>query len=183
MKVLHDVECPVWTHPVLKKAKTDTKRGISKILCSIELGDEAIPLLRFTKEIAADFGASVRLVHCVPEIPSIPAKYFDYDLHQSVKESVRDDIAKLQQEAGTDFPLQITEHYIAQDVAEAATNWGADLVIIGRGKAQEVFGTLRTHAYDIVRESPCPVLSFSMTSAHSKSLDREHQELKAEAAR
>jgi nucleotide-binding universal stress UspA family protein len=35
----------------------------------------------------------------------------------------------------------------------------ADLVVIGRGKLQEALGRLRTNAYAIIRQSPCPVVS------------------------
>jgi len=35
----------------------------------------------------------------------------------------------------------------------------ADLLVIGRGSASGVFGRLRTNAYAIIRQSPCPVLS------------------------
>ena len=36
---------------------------------------------------------------------------------------------------------------------------GADLVVIGRHTDDSILGRLTTHAYAIVRESPCPVLS------------------------
>jgi nucleotide-binding universal stress UspA family protein len=35
----------------------------------------------------------------------------------------------------------------------------SDLLIIGRSPASGVLGRLRTHAYSIIRRSPCPVLS------------------------
>ena len=36
---------------------------------------------------------------------------------------------------------------------------GADLVVIGRGHTHAPLSRLRTNAYAIVREAPCPVLS------------------------
>jgi len=41
-------------------------------------------------------------------------------------------------------------------VAEAE---GADLLWIGRGHAHGLLGRLRTNAYAILRESPCPVVA------------------------
>jgi nucleotide-binding universal stress UspA family protein len=41
-------------------------------------------------------------------------------------------------------------------VAEARR---ADLVLIGRGALPHFAGRLRSHAYAIVRDMPCPVLS------------------------
>jgi nucleotide-binding universal stress UspA family protein len=170
MKVLHDVSCPVWTHSALKQAGRTRSFGIKHIVCSIELTDEATRLLLFTKELAEDFGAEVRLVHSVPGLQSRPAKYFDVDLHRFLKESATEEISKLQREAGTDFPLTVTDGEIPRDVAEIAAGTNADLVVIGRGKTQERFGTLRTHAYEIIRQAPCPVLSYSMDRQERESL-------------
>jgi nucleotide-binding universal stress UspA family protein len=44
-------------------------------------------------------------------------------------------------------------------VREYALRTQADLVVIGRGHTQRALGRLRTHAYSILRNSPCPVLS------------------------
>jgi hypothetical protein len=35
----------------------------------------------------------------------------------------------------------------------------ADLVLIGRGSISSTLGRLRTHAYQIIQRSPCPVIS------------------------
>lgn len=180
MKVLHDVKCPVWTHPAQAGSEPQRRAGISRILCSVELSPETVPLLRITKELAADFGASVQLIHCVPETEPRPSGYYDDDLHRSLKGWVDQEVYRLQEEADTDFPLIVTERFIAQDVAEQARLNSADLVIIGRGKVQGVFGTLRTHAYDIIRAVPCPVLSFCLEHTHPKS---SREESHAPAAR
>jgi len=73
-------------------------------------------------------------------------------------------IANLQREAGTKFPLTITETEkdIAQETAEVAADEQTDLIVIGRGTAQAAFGSLRTHAYDIIRQAPYPVLNYAM---------------------
>ena len=44
----------------------------SKILHALELTEEAVPLLHFTKELATEFGAWVHLYHTLPEIESGP---------------------------------------------------------------------------------------------------------------
>jgi nucleotide-binding universal stress UspA family protein len=180
MKVLHDVECPVWTHPVATEGKRIP--GVGNILCALELSEEAVPLLRFTREVAATFGAMAHLVHCVPEFPSRMARYLDSEVHRSLKFMAEQEIASLQQQAGTNFPLHITEHYIADDIAGMATEWHADLIIIGRGRTQNMFGTLRTHAAEIIRQAPCPVLSFSMEQAKLVS-SRKGEKVEAQAMR
>lgn len=161
MKVLHDVDCLVWTHSVTSPDQHTVADGISRIVCAVELSDETVPLLRFVKELANDLHASVQLVHSVPEIESRSYKYFDADLHNFLKECAADDLSKRQIEAGTYFPVSITDGLTAKDVASFAVQHRAGLVVIGRGKTQGTFGSLRTHAYDIIREAPCPVLSYS----------------------
>ena len=48
---------------------------------------------------------------------------------------------------------------IADGIRDLALRKRADLVVIGRGAIQKGFGRLHSHAYDIIRECPCPVLS------------------------
>jgi nucleotide-binding universal stress UspA family protein len=96
---------------------------------------------------------------------SRPETYLDLDLTGFLKDSAREEISKLQSEAGTEFPLSVTEGNISQDIAEAALSEHADLVVIGRGKSQQMFGTLRSHTYGVIRQAPCPVLSYSMEFA------------------
>jgi len=161
MKVLHDVDCPVWMQAT-KPAEPGQFGAINHIVCSIELTNETLPLLRFAKQLAATFGATVRLLHVVPQQEVLEYKHFDVDFHQRISNMAADEIARRQQEAGTSFPLSITSGHIAQDAAELALDQKADLILIGRGKAQGVFGSLRTNAADIIRQAPCPVLSYSM---------------------
>jgi nucleotide-binding universal stress UspA family protein len=161
MKLLHDTNCPIWTY-TQDESNSTKPVGVSKIVCALEMTREAIPLLRFAQEMAREFGASVHIVHSVPETESRPYRYFDMDLHSYLKECAAKEIAKAQQEAQTDFPITITDGFIGQDAAMVATEQQADLIVIGRGRTQDLLGTLRTHAYDIIRRAPCPVLSYCL---------------------
>src|SRR5450755_2310283 len=161
-KVLHDVNCPVWTQSLAHELPSAVPHGVTSIVCALELTEEAPPLLSFTQGLAKYFGAKVRVVHSVPEAETRPNKYFDSDLHRYLSESARVDLAKLQRQAGTDFPLSIGASGIAKEVARAAKEEKADLVVIGRGKAKESFARIRTHAYEIIHEAPCPVLSYAV---------------------
>ena len=167
-RVMHDVNCPVWTDCNLSSQEPRTT-GIRNILCALELDSEAAPLLRFTSELARDMGASVRLVHSVPELQTRPEKYFDFNLHAYMMDSARVELAKLQRESGTDFPVSVEGTALPDAVAETAHIWGADLVVIGRGRAQGTFGELRTRAYEVIRRSACPVLSYSTQPARISS--------------
>ena len=120
MKLLHDTNCPIWTY-TQDENKSTRPVGVSKIVCALEMTREAVPLLRFAQEMAKEFGASVHIVHSIPETESRPYRYFDRDLHSYLSECAAKEIAKAQQEAQTDFPITITDGFIGQDAATAAT--------------------------------------------------------------
>jgi nucleotide-binding universal stress UspA family protein len=173
-KVLHSAMCPVWTDSLLHDRPNDAT--VAQILCAVELTDEAVSLLRFTKQLAEDLGATVRLVHSVPELETRPTRYFDFDLHSYLTESARVEIAKMQRQAGTHFPVIVSGVGISSALAEAASEHGAALIVIGRGKAQKAFGRFQTHAYEIIRYAPCAVLRYSLSPQNriSSSCSAEH---------
>jgi nucleotide-binding universal stress UspA family protein len=159
-KVMHDVTCPVWTDSNLYR-QDGRWDSIRSIICAVQLDDEAVPLLRYARDVGREFNANVRLVHIMDEEQTRRERSFDFDLHQYLFDSARIEISKLQREAGTEFPVSIGGSAISDTVVDATDVWSADLVVIGRGKAHSAFGQLRTHAYDLIRRSPCPVLSYS----------------------
>ena len=48
---------------------------------------------------------------------------------------------------------------VSRAVQQAAIGHDADLIVIGRGVIQKTLGRLRSGAYSIIREAPCPVIS------------------------
>jgi nucleotide-binding universal stress UspA family protein len=56
-------------------------------------------------------------------------------------------------------PYAVAVGDVAGSVREEARRHATDLVVIGRGLLQETLGRLRTHAYGIIRQAPCPVIS------------------------
>jgi nucleotide-binding universal stress UspA family protein len=60
-------------------------------------------------------------------------------------------------EIATAAPVDLSKlRFVASRAAQAHN---ADLLVIGRGSAAGLFGRLRTNAYAIIRQSPCPVVS------------------------
>ncbi len=155
-KVLHTAPCPIWTDSLLHAQKCTA--AISNILCAVDTIEEAIPLLRYTQRLASELDASVSIIHTVPAIEDHSNQYF-VDLHRHLTQSAKTQLQKIQQEAGTDFPIIVSEDGVSAALSQGAKDCDADLIIIGRGKAQKPLGRFRTHAYDIIRHAPCPVLS------------------------
>jgi nucleotide-binding universal stress UspA family protein len=48
---------------------------------------------------------------------------------------------------------------VGSAVHQAALDYDADLIVIGRGAIQTAFGRLKNNAYSIIRSAPCPVIS------------------------
>ena len=55
--------------------------------------------------------------------------------------------------------LYIREGEPAKTVVSLADSAGADLLVIGRAVQEDLTGRLRTNAYAIISQSPCPVVS------------------------
>jgi nucleotide-binding universal stress UspA family protein len=53
----------------------------------------------------------------------------------------------------------IEEGKVAETVCSYANSIAADLLVIGRGAKGSEHGRFGKHAYSIIRESSCPVLS------------------------
>lgn len=158
-KVLHDAACPVWTtaHAIEIGAKGD--KPWRQILCALDDDDRDLPLLRWAAKLACEQGAELRLVHAVtgfeedPEATNDPLREFLFGV-------ARERIDKMQAQAGTKLELCIDTGRAGEAVRKIALERDADLLLVGRGKIQKHFGRLRSNAYAIVRDAPCPVISF-----------------------
>jgi nucleotide-binding universal stress UspA family protein len=159
-KVLHDASCPVWTDAHVELPTAGAQLECKSMLCAVDLETKNIPLIRHAAELGSEFAATVRLVHAIPEAESLPASHFDAEHRRFLFERARDELRKMQAEAGTAFDVCIEGGSVAKVVRAAAEHHQADLVVIGRGVIQEPLGRLRTNTYAVIRESICPVLSW-----------------------
>lgn len=158
-KVLHDVKCPVWTSAHIPEAPAPPA-GYRHVLCAVDFTEKSAPLIVWAARFAREQGATVKLVHAIPAaqppdgIDIEGRKFRAYLIDMS-----REELAKVQREAGTSFEGIVEGGDVAPVVRRAAEENEADLVVIGRGVLQELFGRMRTHVYSVIREAPCPVIS------------------------
>jgi nucleotide-binding universal stress UspA family protein len=158
-KVLHDAKCAVLTEAHTQDPRLTSGEPIRSIICAVDPQPENAGLICYADRLARGFGAKLRLVRAVPRLEGGAAP-FDYpDFIHELIESARSDIEKLQEGAGSTADVTIEAGRVSDVVCDAARQYNADLVVIGRGRIHEALGRLRTHAYTIIRESPCPVLS------------------------
>jgi len=155
-KVLHDTNVPVWTGVHTQEIAAHPAGNWKRVICALDDHPRELPVLQWAAEFASEQKLELRLVHAVrgPEDcednPSFQAFLFD---------TARERIAKLQTQAGTNFEVCFQLGEPGRVVHQAAYGFSADLVVMGRGLLQKPFGRLRSGAYEIIREVPCPVIS------------------------
>ncbi len=165
-KVMHDALCPVWTESCAqpKPVQIDPlEYAVSHLVCAIELAPEGEQLLRYAAELSELLQVPVTVVHCIPTGHMWPGRYMNHQMYEYLADTALDEIAALQHRAGTAFKVVLGDRGIGRSVAETIDHLQAHLVLIGRGKAQETFGRIRTHGFEILRDAPCPVLSCILT--------------------
>jgi nucleotide-binding universal stress UspA family protein len=148
-KVLHDVSAAVWTGVGQAIEKKPREVAYKKILCAVDFSEDIEAVLRGAHEMASSYGAQLLLVH-VGEAPS---------RKKDGEESDTDHLIRWKQTLGIDAPHKMLTGRVADVVATEAAQENADLVVIGRGQIQGMISRIWSHVYEIVRESPCPVLS------------------------
>ncbi|HTB15063.1 MAG TPA: universal stress protein [Bryobacteraceae bacterium] len=158
-KVLHDAACPVWTSAHTEEIPAEARTDIHNVLCAIELGAETAALIRKAQGLAQAWQAKLQLVHAVPADETWPERYLEGDYRAELVKTSEAEVARIQKDAGTNLDAVVEAGTASHVIREAALKCGADLVITGHGKLHETFGKLRTSAYAIIRDSPCPVLS------------------------
>jgi len=157
-KVLHDSDAPVWTGAHTTELRSHTNGHYGHILCAVDVDTSDIPVIQWAAEFARKEGAGLRLIHAVAGAASRRVES-DQLVRAELFKLARQGIEDLQKAALSSFELIVRGGKPEIVVHDAVQDLGADLVVIGRGVIQGAFGRLRSHAYSIIRESPCPVIS------------------------
>jgi nucleotide-binding universal stress UspA family protein len=158
-KVLDDSDCPVLT---TEHAETMVPRPLEhrEWLFAMAPEGNAEKMLRYAAEIATAAGARLSLIH------AIPASQFGQpaereELNAAATQDARLRIEEIQKAAGCNAPLQIVVgQNIEHALVDAVRRSDADVVIVGRGPRDGAYGRMRDLTYQLVRDSPCPVMSF-----------------------
>lgn len=159
-KVLHDVDCPVWTSPHLQEAPQWAPIGVRRVVCAIDLGVQSSQVLLWGSMIANQCGGELSIVHAIPSTTvGAAGLHFDPEWRIDCEKRVRERIAGLQAEVDVPGPTRIEIGEIPAAVTEAARDLRADLLVIGRNHRSGLLGRLRANAYGIIREAHCPVVS------------------------
>ena len=140
-KVLHDADCPVWTGVHLEQAPPLDKLEFRNFVCAVNLDAHGRKVFESALEFADEYRANLTVVHAAGSV--------------GVAEARR----RLEEMVEAKASIVVEPGEVAQIVANTASRIPADMLVIGRSPSPGVFGRLRTHAYPIIRQSPCPVIS------------------------
>ncbi|MFZ0592121.1 MAG: universal stress protein [Bryobacteraceae bacterium] len=158
-KVLHDSDCPVWTSVHVEKIRPTEPVSYRKVACAVDLGPRSQQVLSWAWELASSFGARLLVIHVTKPGESIVAQEWKPDPQVELVRRATEDITTLLNKLKIEGEIAVE----SGSVTEVAYNWAArsaaDILVIGRHAAKGIAGRLHPHAYAIIRESPCPVVS------------------------
>jgi len=156
-KVLHDADCPVLTGIHMETPPSGAV-PFRRVLCAVDLGSHSAGTLSWAAWLSREFQAPLSLIHSVTaHVESVDEP--DRGWQAGIRETAMAELQRLQSEAGIETDLILETGEAARVICAAASRVSADLLVIGRGSAAGSFGRLRTNAYSIIRQSPCPVVS------------------------
>ncbi len=157
-KVLHDVDCAVWTGVHSSLADHASPFPYRSILCAVGLDPETPDILRAASALAASFDAKLHVTHAV-ETPPMALEIDFAPYRQRLIDAADLELRTILRNTGIEATLSIVEGAIDARVRKEALDRAADLLITGRGHHQGKLSRMFSQLYSIVRESPCPVLS------------------------
>ncbi|HML16188.1 MAG TPA: universal stress protein [Bryobacteraceae bacterium] len=159
-KVLHELDCPLWTDIHAEKAPPLEKITIRKVLCAVDLEEQSGKVLGWADSLAREYSAELGIAHAAPAVEAAaPAHYLDEEYAAAIISQAKASLATLEASLGCKAANFIVSGQPSTVVSEVAKQFAADLLVIGRHGGAGVAAHLRQNANAILRESPCPVIS------------------------
>ena len=159
-KVLHDLQCPIWTSVHAELAPRLDEIHCRRVLCAVNNTSRNRCILQFAAWLTRELQGTLGIAHATEKTDAATfGWYWGNGFEGAIVKHAKEHVAALQAEVGTDAQVYTTPGDPAKAVACAAKDFKADVVIIGRHSASSADGHVFQHAYAILRESPCPVIS------------------------
>ncbi|MEM7633255.1 MAG: universal stress protein [Pseudomonadota bacterium] len=130
-----------------------------KILVPVDLthNELGVQMINLAKEIGGE-SAEIILTHVVHDIPSYAAVEISGELLDKTHKWAKSELEKLAKDNDISGPADLRHGSAGSAILEAATQYGADLVIIGSHKPGVADYFLGSTAGRVVRHAQCPVL-------------------------
>jgi len=146
-KLLHDLRTAVWTCTGRPLAAHPREVSYKSLLCALDFGPETEAVFQAAAALASSYDARLELVHvvttCEPHLIG----------------AANDSFVAWKDKLGISAPHKILGGSTAGAIRQEALQEKADLIVVGRGLSQGTLTRVMSHLYEIVCESPCPVLS------------------------
>jgi nucleotide-binding universal stress UspA family protein len=158
-KVLHETQCPVWTGAHLEDAPAG-EFSIRNVLCSVELNPHSLHTVSLAAALAAAADATLTLVHITASVEVYGPGGFHVDpvWKEEIVGFATGEIARLQQEAGTNAEVIIGSGNVPELLNRTAKQTKADVLVVGHIPGRSHLGD-NGEGYGIIRHSLIPVLS------------------------
>ena len=159
-KVLHESTCPVWTGAHLEEDPPPREFSIRRVLCSVDLSAHNRHTASLAAELAAALDATLTLVHITAgvEIWGPGGLHVDPLWKETIIGFAVKEIAKLQQDVGTNADVIIDSGNVPELLNRAAARANADVLVTGHIPGRSHLGD-NGEGYGIIRESHIPVMS------------------------
>ena len=166
-KVLHDVDCAVWTvvpRPVphekteekAEDAPPEARFPYRRILCALSLDQpDSAAVLRAAGSLAHSYDAELSIIHAV----DLPQAGLEYSYREAILTAADHKLRQLRNDTGVHADYELLVGDPVEQTRLTALRHHADLILTGRGQAREGTARLWSHLYALIREAPCPVLS------------------------
>jgi nucleotide-binding universal stress UspA family protein len=159
-KVLNDADCPVFTGAHLVTPAPFVAPKFRNIICAIDLGPHSQKVLQWCATFAVYAGAKLTVLHVMPLAPDGVNGYLNPELNDRLRRQATARLEETMRGAGVETVTLVEEGEDPADTVSAmVARHTADLLVIGRSSSSGAFGRLRQHAYAIIRQVPCPVIS------------------------
>lgn len=158
-KVLHDSDCAVWTSVHVEKVRPAEPVSYRKIACAVDLGPRSGQVLSWAWELASSFGAQLLVIHATKPFEPVVAEMAARDPEVELVKRATEEIANLLNKLKIQGEIAVESGSVTEVTYNSTARFSADILVIGRHAAKGIAGRLHPHAYAIIRESICPVIS------------------------
>ena len=160
-KVLNDVDCPVLTGAHVDGISAFALTPYNKVACAVDLGEHSAQVLSKGKDFAAAYRADMTAIHAISalaESPVFSAKG-SAPPESSLKQRAESETERLLDEANVSAESVVEYGSPEEIIPKIVDSADIDLLVVGRHGSEGNLSGLLTHAYGLIRKSPCPVLS------------------------
>jgi nucleotide-binding universal stress UspA family protein len=109
--------------------------------------------------LVSAFDARLLVIHAAKPIEPIVSEASAPDAGVELVRLATEEIADILKKLKVEAEVAVKSGSVDEVTYNGAARFAADLLIIGRHAAKGIAGRLHPHAYTIIRESPCPVVS------------------------